>query len=679
MRSLTPVYLSLLCTWFIMSVNSTSHFDPNDLDWSIRPTDDFFTFTNGRWLNRTVIPPSQIQWGSIYTMTYETLHKLKGILDGLTNNGTSEAPHPVDSLQRKLADLYLSGLDEQAIEQLNIEPLKETLIQLENVNTYQELILFALNWYKKTNIGIIFEFDVFADDRNTLVNIASWKQKGLVLPERDYYFRNDARSKDIRVNYINYIDRLLNLTNHVVNKTTNLMDAEDVLTLEAQLAVSHRSPAELRDPEKNYAKYTVEELDRMMPNLGWHRIFNVLEIVNQTVVVSQLDYYQSLEKLIVSQSLNTWKNKIRFTILHKMANYLNKDFVKARFYMFDHIIYGRLEDKPKWMKIIENINEYIGESLGQLYVEMYFPSSAKQRTLKLVHHIIDVYRERLMRNEWMSDKTKEKAIKKLDKVTTQIGYPSEWKTYDTIHMNRRSYFDSISSIFEYTYRKKINDLHKPVDRNEWIFFSPQTVNAYNSELFNSINFPAAILQDPVFIFDADDAINYGAMGAVVGHELTHSFDDKGRKYDENGNLFSWWTPEDINEFNSRTKSIVDQYSSFNVSGTSVNGLLSLGENIADLGGLEVAYEAFLQTDQAKAGVLIDGLTPNQRFFLSYARLSRIKRTEASTFTLLKTDEHPPAILRVNAPLSNMKGFYETFNVTKTDEMYREPSKRVLIW
>ena len=470
------IYSLLIFIYFQNPINGQTSFDLNEFDWSIHPTDDFFTFVNGPWMNTTIMPPSQTDWGSIYTMIYETSFKLKHILDDLTRNGTSESPHPVDSIQRKLSDLYLAGLDEEEIEKVGIQPLKETFIQLESIQTYQELILFILDWYKKTNQGLLFRFEVYPDSRNSSVNIATWMQTGTQLPERGFYFRNDPMTKNIRLNYINYIHRLLTLSNSLLNLTTTVIDAQDILTLETQLAVSHRSATELRDSEKNYNKYTVIELDRLMSNLGWQRLLNILEIKNTTMIIGQPEYYQLLNKLIVSQPLNIWKNKIRFTILHKMSKYLNKDFVEARFQMFDHIIQGQLENRPRWMRIIEDINLYIGELLGQLYVQQYFSYQARQRTLDLVNHLIKVYYERIRRNQWMSEKTKEKALGKLGKLNIKIGYPSQWKSYQDVHMNRRSYYQSMLSVLEYTYRKKIRDLSKSSDRNEW-FVPPQMVNA----------------------------------------------------------------------------------------------------------------------------------------------------------------------------------------------------------
>ncbi|UJR35374.1 hypothetical protein I4U23_028131 [Adineta vaga] len=680
MQLTTHLYFLFLFFVFISSVigDGESFFDPNDFDWSIRPADDFFHFINGKWLKQAIIPPSKTEIGSIFTTSHNVLKQLKSILDDLTNNGTSEAPHPVDSIQRKLGDLYLAGLDRLTIEETGIKPLQETLLQLDKVKTYQELIHFILEWYRKMDKGLIFDFDVYPDERNTSLYSPSWKQTGVVLPDRDYYFRNDPFSKRIRSTYKNYINRMLNLTNHILHSTTDFIDAEDILTLETQLAVSHYTPTQLRDPIKNYNKLSVIELDRMMPNLGWHHIIQLLQIPNDTVVMRQLDYYQSLDKLIVSQSLSIWKNKIRFTIAHEMAPYLTEDFLNARHHMFQYSLYGRQQRSSQSMIIIENINEYVGDLLGKLYVDRYFSSEAKQRVLNLTNHLMDIYRNRLMRNKWMHDKTKEKALIKLDQMSKKIGYPPQWKTYENVHTNRWSYFQSMASIFEYNFQKKINDLSRPVDKYEWDI-SVQTVNAFYMPTKNEIIFPAGILQEPFFMSDGDDAINYGSIGSFIGHEMTHGFDDQGRKYDENGVLNPWWTSEDLNQFSSRTTILVKQFNDYKLFDINVDGLLTLGENLADLGGIEIAYEAFLQTKQAKEGKLIDGLTPNQRFFLSYAKTLRMKMTDERLLALLIVDPHSPAIYRVNGPLSNIMGFYQTFNVTENDKMFRELSIRVNVW
>ncbi|CAF0777014.1 unnamed protein product [Adineta ricciae] len=674
----TKNFSFIFLTFFVFSTIGDEFFDANDLDWSVRPTDDFFTFVNGISLNRTTIPLSKTEIGSVFTITLNVSQQLKSILDDLTNNGTSEAPHPVDSVQRKLGDLYLAGTDKKTIETVGIKPLEEILLQLDNVKTSEELIDFVTNCFKKMNKDILFDFDVYPDERNTSVFVPLWKQSGLILPERDYYFRNDPFSKNIRLLYRDYIHQLFNLTNHLFKSRTTLIDAEDVLTLETQLAVSHYTPAQLRIPAKNYNKLTIDQLEQMMPNLGWRRILKILQVHNDTVVVAQLDYYQSLDKLLVSQQLNIWKNKIRFSILHYMAPYLSKDFSNARYHMLQYSLYGRQQKAAQWTVIIDDINENCGDLLGQLYVYRHFSVEAKERMLNLTQHIIDVYRNRLSRNKWMNKKTREKALTKLSKMTKKIGYPSTWKTYPNIEINRWSYVESMLSIFGNTFQEKIKYLSRPVDKTEWVI-PAQVANCFYFPTVNDIVFPAGILQEPLFMLHADDAINYGSVGSLIGHEITHGFDDQGRNYDENGILNPWWTPEDFREFQKRTQILVEQFNEYKVFGLNVNGHLSLGENIADLGGVEIAYEAFLQTDQAKEGKLIDGFTPIERFFFSFARMSRIKFTDAKLISILKIDPHAPPIDRVNGPLGNMMGFYQTFNVTQNDKMFRAQSKRVHIW
>ncbi|UJR10516.1 hypothetical protein I4U23_014719 [Adineta vaga] len=670
------IFTFLLLT--LILILSQGLFDINDLDWSTRPTDDFFMFVNGRWINRTTIPSYESEWGGLFTMKYENTYKLKKILDDLVRHEKSQMPFHSHSIERKLIDFYLAGLDELAIELTGLEPLKETLLQLEKIQTYQELIRFCLIWYTKMNSGLIFHFDVHADDRNSSINMVHWKQTGIELPERDYYFRNDPFSKRIRTQYLHYIDRLLTLSNDIIDSKTTLIDAEDILSLETQLAVSHRIPRELRDVELNSKHYHINELDQMMPNLNWHEILSILTIENQTVIMAQPDYYLLLDKLIVRQPLNIWKNKIRFTILHELARYLNKDFVDEHFHMYDHLIHGQHLDKPRWTKLIEEIDRYLGDLLGQLYISRYFSSESKQRTILLVKNLIDIYQERIQNINWLHNSTKDKALKKLQAINIKIGYPTTWKTYHDIFIRRSSYFHSLASIFQHDYRKKIRDLGQVVDRNEWII-PAQMVNAFYYPPLNEIVFPAGILQEPLFSLVADDALNYGAIGYIIGHELTHSLDDQGRKYDENGNLHSWWTRNDTDEFNLRTDKLIRQYDEYRMLNTSINGQLTLGENIADLGGLEIAYQAFLQTDQAKNDVLIDGLTPKERFFLAFARTWRVKVTNEKALFGIRQDPHAPVDLRINGPLSNMMGFYEIFNVTKGDSMFKDVIDRVIIW
>ena len=461
----------------VVAAHGRGLFDVDDLDRSVRPVDDFFLFVNGRWLNRTTIPPSQTATGSIFGMRYENYFKLKRIMDDLISTDRSGVHLPAHSVQRRLADLYSAGLDEQAIERAGIEPIRETLLDLQRVETYQQLIGFLQKWYTETNLGLLFDIAVHADRRNSSVNAAYWKQAGITLPERDYYFRSDQQSKRIRVNYVQYIDRLLALSNSILNTTTRLADAEDILALETRLAASHRTPYEANDPELNYHRYNLTQLVQTMPNLDWPRMLSFLNIESESMVIAQPDYYLLLNELIDSQPLRTWKNKVRFTLVHQMSPYLSKNFVDARFHVFNRLIYGQAEKKAPWMEIIDFIDRHLGELLGQLFVSEYFSSKSKERMMDLTTNLIETYRKRIRRSTWLSNSTKAKVSKKLRSINTKIGYPSKWRSYDGVSINRDSYFDSIISVFQAACRKSIEDLRKEVDRSEWVV-PPQIVNAF---------------------------------------------------------------------------------------------------------------------------------------------------------------------------------------------------------
>ena len=470
----------------VLAAHGRSLFDIDDLDRSVRPVDDFFLFVNGRWLNSTTIPASQTATGSIFGMKYENYFKLKRIMDDLISGDQAGVHFPVHSTQRKLADLYSAGLDEQVIERAGLDPLRETLVDLQRVETYHQLIEFLLRWTTKTNLGLLFDIAVQADRRNSSANAAYWRQAGITLPERDYYFRSDQQSKKIRSNYVQYIDRLLTLSNSIVNTTTHLADAEDILSLETRLAASHRTPYEVKDPERNSHRYTLMQMVQTMPNLDWPHMLSFLTIDSGSVIIAQPEYYILLNALIASEPLRTWKNKVRFTLIHQMSPYLSKDFVDARFHMFNQCIYGQAKQKAPWMEIIDFINRELGELLGQLFVSQYFSSESKERMIDLTKNFVATYGKRIRRSTWLSNSTKAKVSRKLRSINTKIGYPSKWRSYDDVSMNRDSYFDSIISVFQAAQRKSIEDLRKEVDRSEWIV-PPQVVNAFYVSRLSSTN------------------------------------------------------------------------------------------------------------------------------------------------------------------------------------------------
>jgi putative endopeptidase len=567
-------------------------------------------------------------------------------------------------------------MDTMAIEKAGFAPIQPLLGKLVKVKDYKQLIDFVTKDYQN-GAGYLFDMGVYPDDKNSSKNMPNFYQNGLGLPEKDYYFRGDSASKKIRAAYVSYIEEMLTLTGS--NAVNSQKQAEQILVLESMIAKAHRTPVELRDPNKNYNKYTVKQMETMMPDLGWTTILNKMEIKTDTILMSQPGYYQALNKLIKSQPLDVWKDKVRLAIADHYGRYLSSPFRKARFNFYGKILSGSQQQQPRWKTVSRQVDAGLGELLGQLFVRDYFKPKDKQRMMDLVNNLQLVYKSRIEKLDWMSPTTKQKALAKLDAFTKKIGYPNKWKQYDDVAISRNDYFTSVVSIERHSYREEIAKLTKPVDRSAW-GMTPPTVNAYYNPGFNEIVFPAGILQPPFFFAEADDAINYGSIGAVIGHEMTHGFDDQGRQYDKDGNLKDWWTKEDAAKFSKKVKVIIDEYNGYTVlNNLHVNGRLTQGENLADIGGLAIAYQAFKRTIQGQSAEKIDGLTPDQRFFLAFAQVWQLKERDEETRTRITTDPHSPEMFRTNGPLSNMPAFYRAFGVKPGDKMYRPDSLRVKVW
>jgi len=455
--------------------------------------------------------------------------------------------------------------------------------------------------------------------------------------------------------------------------------ADNVLKLETSIANSHSTPVELRDPQKNYNKYYVADFQKLTPDMDWKALLGKMELKTDTILVGQPKYYQALNNLLKSQPIEVWKEKLKFDAINSATPALSKDFRTARFEFFGKTIQGLKEPKERWKAIVSSTDGNIGELLGQLYVKEHFTPEAKKRMLELVDNLQKVYKSRIEKLDWMSPVTKQKAVDKLQAFIKKIGYPDKWKKYDDVEITRGNYYANLQSADKHAYKEMINKLGKPVDKTEW-GMTPPTVNAYYNPSINEIVFPAGILQFPFFDFGADDAINYGAIGAVIGHEMTHGFDDQGRQYDKDGNLKDWWTAGDATKFKDKAKKVTDLYNAFTLlDNQHVNGELTLGENLADIGGLAIAYEAFKLTSQGKSDKKIDGFTPDQRFFLSFAQVWRIKSRDESMRVRLKTDPHSPEMFRVNGPVYSMEPFYKAFNIPATAKMYVAPANRVGVW
>jgi putative endopeptidase len=649
----------------------TVFFDKTGMDTTVSPGENFFLYANGKWVKNTKIPPSESGWGVFYVLRDSNESKIHHIL-----NEAAAHDDTAGSVSQKVGDLFKSGMDTATIEKLGYEPVKPQLDRINALKDYKELIGYAAESYKHGD-GYLFGFYVWTDDRNSTKNMAHFYQSELGLPNRDYYFKTDTASVKIRNAYVKYIAKLFALTG--TDTATASKKAASVLTLETLIAKSHSTPVELRDPVKNYHKYAVSDFQKEVPDIDLADVFKRMDLKTDTILVGQPAYYKALDNLLKTQPLEVWKDKIVFDELNNSSTYLSKAFRDANFNFFDKMLAGRKVQRERWKLISENVDNGLGDLLGQLYVQQYFPPESKKRMLDLVNNLQNVYRERIQKLDWMSDATKKKALEKLDAFTKKIGYPDKWKTYDDVTISKDAYYRNQESISKHNYYVMIKKIGKPVDRSEWNM-TPPTIDAYNNGTFNEIVFPAGILQFPFFDKDADDAINYGAIGLVIGHEMTHGFDDQGRQYDSKGNLKDWWTPEDAAKFKAKVQVVIDQYNKYTVlDNIHINGALTQGENLADIGGLSIAYQAFKNTPEGKSDTKIDGLTPDQRFFLAAAQVWRNKSTDEALRVSMSNNPHSPPMYRVNGPVSNMEAFYKAFNVKPGDKMYRPENERVKVW
>jgi len=530
---------------------------------------------------------------------------------------------------------------------------------------------------QRRNDDILFDMGIGADEHNSAMNIAIFSQGGLGLPDRDYYFKQDPATQAVVKAYQTFLRQLFVLDG--VDSVAAGQKVEKVFALEKEMAASHKTNVELRDPNANYHKMALAGLDHSMPAFAWKKTFDELGFHVDSANVQQPAFYAKVNQLLTSTPLDTWKDYLRAHTLANYANRLSSAFVNVAF-QYNKAESGQQKIKPRAERMAQVVNATLGEALGQVYVKRYFTPEAKQRMTELVNNLQTAYAARIDKLDWMSDGTKKIAKEKLVAFIKKIGYPDKWRDYSKVKVERGDYFGNRVSADVNDYEYSLAKLGKPVDRTEW-GMTPPTINAYYNPTFNEIVFPAGILQSPFFDLSADDAVNYGGIAMAIGHEMTHAFDDEGSQYDKDGNLKNWWSKEDSTRFAAKTKSVSTLYNTFVVLDTlHVNGALTNGENIADIGGLAVAYDAFKLTPQGKDSVKIDGFTPNQRFFLSYARIWRTKMKDELTRTMINTNPHsPPGEWRVDGPLMNFTPFYETFHVEQGQKMYRPAGERIIIW
>ena len=647
--------------------------DPANMDKSVKPGDDFYTYAGGTWMKNNPVPAKETRWGSFNQLRDFNVNAVKKVLE----TAVADKKAAAGSVTKRVADFYSAGMDSVSIEKKGYTPISAMLKEVEAINSKAGVQKMMARLRVSGAASPLYGFSVGQDRKNVEVMIPQLSQGGTTLPDRDYYLKNDGRNPQIQDGYKKYISKLFTLTG------SSAVDADQkaltVFNLEKQLAAAQMSRVEMRDPYKTYNKFQLEDLSKTTSGINWRAVLTDLKIKKEdTILVNNPAFFKEVAGMINTVSVQDWKTYLQWNILKSAAPYLSSSFVDASF-KFNQVVSGQRTQTPRWERISLLTDGSVGELLGQLYVKEYFKPEAKARMTELVSNLRKAFAVRINKLEWMSPATKVKALAKLAAFRPKIGYPNKWRNYDGLVINRNTYFENIKNVGEWNYNYMINQLGKPVDRERW-GMTPPTVNAYYNATLNEIVFPAGILQLPFFDAKADDALNYGGIGAVIGHEMSHGFDDNGSKYDADGTLRNWWTEEDRTKFDAKTKTLSKQYDDYTVLDTiHVNGKLTLGENIGDLGGLNVAYEAFKMTPQGKSSATIDGFTPDQRFFLAWAQVWRgniLPQTEAQ---LIITDTHSPNQFRtIGAPV-NMDAWYNAFNVKEGDKLYKKPEDRIRIW
>ncbi|QKZ13496.1 M13 family metallopeptidase [Spirosoma sp. KUDC1026] len=656
----------------------TTFFDKSGMDTSVLPGNDFFTYANGTWLKRTEIPADRVSWGSFAQLADENQRKTRSILEEAV-----KATNKTGTIEQLVGDLYASGMDTVTIEKRGYEPIRAELETIRGIKAYDQLIPYLVTDESDMTVtwtapGAFLGYYVIPDDRRSSINRINFQQAGLSLPEKGYYTRTDEATKKIRADFLTYAAKLFTLTG--VEPALARTKAETILTFETRLAQSHKEQAGLLDPVANYHKFAVADLSRQMPHLHWRDLLNSMGLQRiDTVLVGQPGYYRALDSLLTVTPLEVLKDRVLFDRLDVNAPLLTSAFEQAHFDFNQKSLLGQKQLANRWKRLATRTDVELGDALGQLWVKRYFPPEAKVRMLMLVNNLQIVYRQRIEKLDWMSPKTKATALTKLDRIMKKIGYPDRWKNYAGLHIERDDFYGNVQRTRQHRTQLAMAKVNQPVDRTEWTMTAP-TVNAYANPAFNEVVFPAGILQFPFFDKDADDAINYGAIGVGIGHEMTHLFDDYSRHYDADGNLRDWWTKQDAERFKAKAQVIVNQYNGYSVlDKLALNGRLTLNENIADLGGITLAYQAFKLTKQGKGTEKIDGLTPDQRFFLGMAQSWRSKVRDETQRARVMTDPHSPAKFRVNGPLSNFAPFYRAFNVKPGQKLYKAEVDQAKVW
>ena len=648
----------------------------SNMDETVNPKDDFYNYVNGNWMKNTEIPEDQVRWGGFGVLRKSTDKDVLEILDRASKSGK----YPEGTDQSKAIAVFKSKLDTNSRNQLGITPIKPALDLISNINSvadFQKVISIYATIVSQPFFGI----SAFSNPSNSSMNSAYLTPVGLGLPDKDFYLNKDSKSIEIREQYKAHISRMLQFLGD--DKESASSQAETILNFETLLATPKLDKVQRRDFRKLNNPRSVKQIQEMVPAINWPLAFKDLgiEIDLDTLIVMQPKYMEAVQEIFENEDINTWKIVMRWATLNDAASQLTTEIEKANWDFYSKTLSGAKTQRPADERALATVNGTVGEALGKLYVDEMFPPEAKEKAEKMIANVIQAYINRIMNLEWMSLDTKEKAIEKLENFTVKIGYPDKWEDYSLMKVSsEKGYYENIVAVTNWSFKKNLSEINEPVDKTKW-GMSPQTVNAYFNPFNNEIVFPAAILQPPFYDYKADDAVNYGGIGAVIGHEISHAFDDAGSRFDAYGNLVNWWTEEDLDQFTKRGQALSDQYSAIEVlDSVYVNGEFTLGENIGDLGGVLAGFDGLqLHFEQNGRPGSIDGFTPEQRFFMSWATVWRTKQRDEYLRNQVKTDPHTPGRWRATEPLKNVDVFYEAFNIVEGDSMYVAPSNRVRIW
>ena len=644
-----------------------------NFDTAASPCDDFFEYVNGGWIAHNEIPSTYSGWSTWHEIYERNLTVLREILD----SAAADTKAPEGSVRQKIGDFYATAMDSTKIEADGYQPIQPDLDKIAALATRDDIEKLIAEYHHE-GVGVLFAMDVYPDLKNSDMNIMYFEQGGLSLPDRDYYTRTDDQSVQLRTQFVEHMTNMFKLIGD--DDATAQKEAKAVMDLETSLAKASLTNVETRDFDNWYAMTTPAAADKITPHWRWEDYLAGIGVTKlDSVSLGPNKFFAEMDRLLDKKPVDAWKSYLRWNIVTGAAGYLSSDFVDEDFRFFRTTLYGTKELQPRWKRVLNVTNGALGEALGQLFVERTFPPAYKARALELVNNLKTALGHRIDKLDWMGEETKAKAHEKLATLTPKIGYPDEWRDYSDYTVTRDSYVGNIRASRAYEMRRTLKKLGKPPDPKEW-HMPPQMVNAYYNPQMNEIVFPAAILQPPFFHGEADDGLNYGGIGVVIGHEMTHGYDDQGRRFDKEGNTTDWWTKEDDERFKARTAPLVEQFNEYVVlDSLHVNGELTLGENIADLGGLNIALDALHAAEAGKKDPMIDGFSQDQRFFISWARVWRGHYRPEAEMRLVQSDEHSPNHHRVNGPLGNMPAFAEAWGCKEGDPMVRPADKKIVIW